>query len=547
MKAGMDTRSRWYRSFYWRIGVSFVVLVVVVLVAQSVFVGFWLARANVEDTTHSPNNRAARIAADLGARLAQDGAQDLTVNLHAYLAAQHDRGPGVFVVMKDGRAASSSDEPLPDEIRRSAHAALAGVDLSRSGAPPKLSGAFVSAPILVGSDLRGLVVLPPPPARGEIARNVGRLLSLPGTLLLIAATVLAAVLIFTPARRRLRELEEAAQRLGEGDLTARAPERGGDEIARVAHAFNTMATELSARDEALRTSDRLRRQMLADVSHELKTPLTSMRGYLETLQMPDVAVDPETRARYFQTVERETRRLEHIVADLLDLARYENGVAALNPRVFAMPRLFEHIAQRHEREVRARDIVLSTHVAPEADQVIADPDRLEQALENLVANALRHTPRDGTIDVRATMDDGMLVLEVIDSGTGIGPEHLAHVFDRFYKVEASRTASAASESVASGSGLGLSIVKAIVERHDGTISVTSVPGRTIFRITLPQSAADRAALSTLSTLSPEPGPVAQAQAEAEAAADKPSAGPRDATTDVTSPASRRAHSPSTNL
>src|SRR6266542_1416870 len=305
----MDTRSRWYRSFYWRIGVSFVVLVVVVLVAQSVFFGYWLARSNFEDTTHSPNNRAARIAAELGAVLTQHPSQDLAADLHAYLAGERDRGPGVFVVMKDGHAASSSDEPLPEEIRRSAHAALAGVDLSRSGMTPKLSGAFVSAPILVGNELRGLVVLPPPPTRGEISRNVGRLLSLPGTLLLIAATVIAAVLIFRPARRRLQSLEEAAQRLGEGDLTARAPERGGDEIARVAHAFNSMATELSARDEALRTSDRLRRQMLADVSHELKTPLTAMRGYLETLRMSDVTLSAATRERYFQTLERETRRL----------------------------------------------------------------------------------------------------------------------------------------------------------------------------------------------------------------------------------------------
>jgi two-component system sensor histidine kinase BaeS len=328
-------------------------------------------------------------------------------------------------------------------------------------------------------------VLPPPPTRGEIARSVGRLLSLPGTLLLIVATVIAAVLIFRPARTRLRGLEEAAQRLGAGNLATRAPEGGGDEIARVAHAFNTMATELAARDEALRTSDRLRRQMLADVSHELKTPLTAMRGYLETLQMPDLRVDAATRARYFQTVERETRRLEAIVADLLDLARYENGVASLSPRVFAIGRIFEHIERRHERDLQAHGVTLRTHVAPDADQVIADPDRLEQALENLVSNALRHTPAGGTIEVEARIEASRLVLAVIDSGTGIGPEHLEHVFDRFYKVDASRAAG--GNGNASGSGLGLSIVKAIVDRHGGTIAVTSVPGRTAFRIALPQS------------------------------------------------------------
>jgi signal transduction histidine kinase len=486
MEQSPEVAVAWYRSFYWRIGVSFVVLVVVVLVAQSVFFGYWLARSNANDPEHSPNYRAARIAADLGSLLAQQPREDLELDLHHYLVARHEGGPGVFVVMKDGRSASSTGEPLPEEFRQAAHAALSGVDLSRAGGgPPKLSGAFISAPILVGSELRGLVVLPPPPTRGEIARSVGRLLSLPGTLLLIVATVIAAVLIFRPARTRLRLLEEAAQRLGEGDLAARAPEGGGDEIARVAHAFNSMATELSARDEALRTSDRLRRQMLADVSHELKTPLTAMRGYLETLQMPDLRVDAATRTRYFETVERETRRLEAIVADLLDLARYENGVASLHPRVFAIGRVFEHIERRHERDLQARGVALQTHVTPDADQVIADPDRLEQALQNLVSNALRHTPSGGTIAVEARIEDAQLVLAVIDSGTGIGPEHLEHVFDRFYKVDASRAAS--GNGNAAGSGLGLSIVKAIVERHGGTIAVTSVPGRTAFRIALPQS------------------------------------------------------------
>jgi two-component system, OmpR family, sensor kinase len=477
----MRTRAHWFRSFYWRIGVSFVVLVVFVLIAQSVFFGYWLARSNFEDPDHSPNNRAARIAADIGARLAQDPKHDIT----GYFAGERDRGPGVFVVMKDGRTASSRQEPLPDELRRAAQATLSGLDPWHSGTPPKLSGAFVSAPIIVGNELRGLVLLPPPPSRGEITRSVGRLLSLPGTILLIAATVVAAVLIFAPARKRLQALESAAQRLGEGDLAARAPEGGGDEIARVAHAFNSMATELAARDDALRTSDRLRRQMLADVSHELKTPLTSMRGYLETLQMSDVSVDADTRARYFDTVSRETRRLETIVADLLDLARYENGVASLQPRVFAIDRVFEHIVRRHERDVQERGITLRTHVAPEADQVVADPDRVEQALENLVSNALRHTPEGGTIDVRATIESSpaQLVIVVIDSGTGIGAEHIAHVFDRFYKVDASR---ATGNGHMKGSGLGLSIVKAIVERHGGTIAVTSVPGRTEFRIRLPQ-------------------------------------------------------------
>src|SRR4029077_15787754 len=207
------------------------------------------------------------------------------------------------------------------------------------------------------------------------------------------------------------------------------------EVAVVAATINKMAVELAARDERLRTSDRLRRQMLADVSHELKTPLTAMRGYLETLRMANVDLDPATRERYFETIERETLRLDRIVQDLLDLARLENGVGAMNVRMFAIGRLFEHSVHRHEHEMRMREIAVRVAVADEADQVLADPDRIEQVIENLVANALRHTPSGGTVDLCAKADGAAVVLSVVDSGEGIDPAHLAHVFERFYKVD----------------------------------------------------------------------------------------------------------------
>ena len=327
--------------------------------------------------------------------------------------------------------------------------------------------------------LHGMVVLPRMPVGSPVMRDVGRLLSIPGTALLAVATIVATAFIFAPARRRLKALAAATERLGAGDLSARAPETGGDEIAHVARAFNRMAVELTARDEALRTVDRLRRQMLADVSHELKTPLTAMSGYLETLRMPQIELDASTRERYFQTLERETRRLDRIVQDLVDLARLENGVGTLDVRVFALERLFGHVVERHDREAQARQVRLRVSVAPEADQVLGDPDRLEQVVENLVANALRHTPSGGDIEMCGRAEGEAIVLTVADSGPGIAPEHVSHVFERFYKVDPARTRDA------NGSGLGLSIAKAIVEQHHGSIAVTSVPGRTAFTIVLP--------------------------------------------------------------
>jgi signal transduction histidine kinase len=340
--------------------------------------------------------------------------------------------------------------------------------------------------IMVAGVVKGLVVMPPPndpgPPPNFILQGLGRVLSLPGTGVLLVASALAAFFVFGPARRRLRALEEATDRLGAGDLAARAPESGGDEIARVAWSFNRMARELAAREEAVRESDRLRRQMFADVSHELKTPLTAIRGYLETLRMTELALDAATRDRYLVTAERETMRLDRLVRDLVDLARFENAIVTLNVRPCDVHRLVGLVVERYEGEAQRSQITFTANIAESVDQWTIDPNRIDQALDNLVANAIRHTPTGGsvTIDARATATEA--VLEVTDSGEGIPQEHLPYIFDRFYKADAAR-----SGGPSRGSGLGLSIVKAIVERHGGTIQVVSRPGRTCFTITLPMN------------------------------------------------------------
>ena len=446
-----------------------------VIVAQSLMFGFMIARWNAQDPSRSPRSVAAAAAEDVGAALEANRGLDLP----SHLQTHYGRGPhAVFVVTRDGRVAGNGIGRLPPEMLKFAQSVLAGADVRGHGRRARLGGPVVTAPVQVNGELAGLVVIPP--RRGGVLMTLQRWLSWPGTIVLVLGTIVAAVVVFAPARRRLKALEHATEQLGRGDLQVRAPEEGVDEIARVAQAFNRMAEELAARDEALRVSDRLRRQMLADVSHELKTPLTSIRAYIETLQMPEIAADADRRARYFATIEQETRRLDRIVSDLLDLARYENGVSTLEPRVFSVERLFQQVAARHEREAEARSVIITTSVDAAADQVTADPHRIDQAIDNLVANALRHTPDGGRVTLSAARAGDEVRLSVVDTGEGIAPEHLPHVFDRFYKVDASRPGGAA------GSGLGLSIVKAIVERHGGSVRVSSAPGRTEFTITLPQ-------------------------------------------------------------
>jgi len=244
-----------------------------------------------------------------------------------------------------------------------------------------------------------------------------------------------------------------------------------------------MAHDLGIRDEQLKASDRTRRLLLADVSHELMTPLTAVRAYREVLSESDLARDPDA-AHCLDVIADETRRLERLVGDLLDLARLEAGGDSLAHEDVSVENLIGRVAVRHEPEAKMKGVSMSTSIGAGAEILYGDGMRLEQALQNLASNALRHTPPGGEIDVRAELDGDTVVLSVRDTGGGIPEQHLPFVFDRFYKVDPAR-----ANGAATGSGLGLSIVKAIVERHGGTVSAASEPGvATVFTIHLPVSA-----------------------------------------------------------
>ena len=330
--------------------------------------------------------------------------------------------------------------------------------------------------VVVNGAVAGVVIATPRSAFRQLAPA----LALVGVLLVAIGTTTAALLIFGPVRGRLRSLEDAARRVGRGDLSARAREDGGDEVTALAKAFNQMTQDLQARADQLQAADRTRRLLLADVSHELMTPLTGMRGYLETLSLHAASLDAATRERYLGIIRDETQRMEHIVGDLLDLARLEGGGEAFDVQDVPLEDVFGRVLARHQHAAQEKGITLTADVGAGAEIVAGDPMRLEQALQNLAANAVRHTPRGGSVTLVSYLQDEHVVVQVCDTGAGIAPEHLPHVFDRFYKGDPSRRGQAA------GSGLGLSIVKAIVERHAATISAASQHSQgTTFTIKFP--------------------------------------------------------------
>lgn len=534
----------WYRSLYWRIAFGFVAVVATLLTVQ-VLVFLWMTgRMTDVFPTRSPAQFASALASDVGAVLVEQPGVDLRGHVLGNYSSPYR---SYVVVLADGRTVLSERVPPPAPLVRSARTRLfvergegppegrgpgrggrggrgGGRDsidpsdgrtgttpppgerrpeagASRNTDPSEGTGRFFGrggffrgggdgvpggteyARVLQNGVVIGMVAVPrEAPPMSLVLRALGPLLAAIALGLLAVGTAVAALVIFRPTRRRLGELQEAARAIGAGQTGVRAPETGGDEVTSLSRAFNEMAVELEQRTAALETADRTRRQLLADVSHELMTPLSAIRGYVETLQMTGIKLDDAARQRYLSIVNDESERLEQIIGDLLDLARLDGGGGSFRLEEVSLPQLFERIRHRHEHALVERDISLET-VGDDAVEVLrGDQNRLEQALQNLVANAIRHTPSGGRVSVTARRDGDMCVLAVEDSGSGIPVEHLGRIFDRFYKVDESRTGT----EVPSGSGLGLSIVQAIVHRHQGTVTASNVPdGGARFEIRLP--------------------------------------------------------------
>jgi signal transduction histidine kinase len=262
------------------------------------------------------------------------------------------------------------------------------------------------------------------------------------------------------------DVMEAAERVAEGDYAVRVAERGPREVRALAHTFNAMTARLAAHDEQ-------RRNLLADVTHELRTPLTIIQGNLEGLLD---GIYPRDDA-HLQYILEETQVLSRLIDDLRTLALAESGALQLAKEPTDLAVVVSEAVASFRAQADAARIALSANAAPDLPMLQADPARIRQVLDNLIANALRYTPAGGTIQVRCFEQDRHIVVTVSDSGAGIPPEELPHIFDRFYRSPDSR-----------GMGLGLAIARNLEAAHGGDISAESEPGKgTTIRFSFPLS------------------------------------------------------------
>jgi signal transduction histidine kinase len=279
--------------------------------------------------------------------------------------------------------------------------------------------------------------------------------------------------------RPLRRLTLAAERIAEGHLDDRLHVTGEDEVAQLARAFNQMA-------ESLQRTEAARRQIVADVAHELRTPLTVINGTVEAMRDGLLPKDESTLA----SIHDEVAALAQLVSDLRDLSLADVGQFPIDRQQIELAPVVEPVVAAFTAEARSHDVTLTIDLPTSLPPLLADATRLQQCVRNLIANALRHTPSGGRVDVRATTVSGAVELAIADNGDGIAPEHLPHLFERFYRADSSRARRSG------GTGLGLAIVQQIVRAHGGNITAESDgPGRgATFTIRLPAMVPERVAV-----------------------------------------------------
>ncbi len=438
--------TRWFLSLQFRLVAGFAVVLVLTLGAVSAYIGYSADRAVERLQLDVDQARSDRIQQIMLRSYSVSG------NWESAQAVAETVGKlfGRHIVVADIRGRIVGDSQLrlgrpwqmgrPDQRFKSVRGQVGDV------------GSFLV------QDIDGFEEFPEP----RMSRFVGvinRSLIYAG----IAAGLGGLLVVSILSRRTLtpvRALSTAARRLGGGDLSQRVPAPGNDEVGQLGHSFNSMAA-------GLEKAEQQRKNLVADVAHELRTPLSNIQGYVEAMRDGVLEHDQAT----LDTVHAQTMHLGRLVEDLRLLAQTESEDFRLNLEQESLGDVLRHSVEGFRARSSSMDVDLNLEIPDELPMLLIDRTRISQVLGNLLENAVRHSSSGGEVNVVAGVSEGRVVVTVADGGDGIAPEDIAHVFDRFYRADPSRT------RATGGAGLGLTIAKKIVEAYGGEIRAESVKGQ----------------------------------------------------------------------
>ena len=441
---------------WFRLGLTFAVIIFVTVVAVYFFVSERIATEMEDYAAISAQYRSLQIRSQLYFHYLDKGSWE---DVQPVVEALGVSGTRIILVAVNGTVVGDSKgELLGANYTDSSNDPLE-MSLVRGGVKEVLGHAYITSDPATEPYVTPFL---------KLSSSINRSLLLGGSL----AIGIALLLTFVLSRRMTSPIEvlaKAARRLGQGDLSQRVRLQGESEVTALAEAFNSMAADLEY-------AEQLRRNMVADVAHELRTPLSNIQGYLEAIR--DGVVEPDAAA--IRSLSEETYLLSRLVNELQELSLAEAGELKLVYQAEDITNLVKQAVTPWQPQLTAGEISLSLELPDNLPLVTIDWQRVNEVLHNLLKNAVAHTPKGGAINVAAGAKGKWVEVSVSDTGEGIPAEDLPHIFERFYRVDKSRA------RATGGSGLGLTIAKRLIEAHGGTIAVQSKLGEgSRFSFTLP--------------------------------------------------------------
>lgn len=481
-----------FRSFYARLSILFLILVFL-FGSVSLFIAFD-ASTHLFDEVDQLINReyAANISDELSAIIAEDPTGNqikeaihyimvLNPNVEIYLLdaggkiLSYFTGPGKTI-----KRESVDTTPLELFQETGGYESIFGDD-PRTVSEKK---PFSAAPMQINDEQGWVYVI----LRGQgfdsslalVKSNYYLRSGLSTFLIALLFTLIAGLFLFFILTNRLRKLSEDVQIFKSGNYGHRVEIKGRDELAQLGSTFNEMAQSIEEGIQKLKEADQQRSQLIANISHDLRSPLTSIRGHLETLLIEENKISEKEKREYVEITLRNVAGFQRLVEELLDLARFESGQIHPDKILFSPAELLQDIILKMRGQSDSNHITIKYNPDPNLPFYKGDIGLFERAFTNIIGNAIEHTPERGIIKVELSIINDAYIITVIDSGGGIPEENLPHIFERFYRVDKSRNRKT------KGTGLGLAIAKEVIELHGGFIEAkNSNDAGAIFTITLP--------------------------------------------------------------
>ena len=331
---------------------------------------------------------------------------------------------------------------------------------------------FSVAPLSIGKDLDGFLYIILGGEQYESAAGMLResfiiKTTIIGLMLSILVTGFVGLSLFFFLTRRLRSMRDVVRRFEQGDLALRIASPSADEIGQLGQSFNVMADTIARNMEELKQTDLLRRELIANVSHDLRSPLASIQGYMETVLMKADQLDPKEREKYLNIILNNTVMLSQLVEELFELSKLDARQVESKLETFSIAELMQDVVLKYRPQAEQAGVHLESIVPSKSIVVKADIGLIERAVSNLIENAIKYTPGKGVVKVALTEGSGKVHISISDTGSGISEQDLPHVFERYYRGGKNQTRKPG------GSGLGLAISKKIIELHDSELRVES--------------------------------------------------------------------------